>query len=342
MNKWNFAWDCGEGEVHSLGGMMAPVKFNISGNRTIQPFSIAPWSSDSSEEFHKLPPILKNLRGEWSCVPFGVSEGPKELPLRWQSTITDDESCETSEDGFSHGPSSNQHWHLVDSDNDSLTIRLNYPESHPIEYLERNIKGVQGQAAVEIQLKVKSRRRSKLPIGIHPTFRLPKKIQTVELEFLGEIRASSFPVQFEQGISRFLPDQENMQLQNIDLEGGGKINASLIPLSFSTEELLQIDNHKGFVRLKNKEENYQIEMSWQPQDFPSCLLWYSNKGRTQYPWNGRFLAIGVEPIASAFDLGVAQSLNSQQPKAKEGISCYQEFDSKEIWQTRYTIAVSAL
>ncbi len=47
--------------------------------------------------------------------------------------------------------------------------------------------------------------------------------------------------------------------------------------------------------------------------FPSCLLWLSNRGRTAYPWNGRHLAIGIEPVCAPFDLGVQHANNPKSP-----------------------------
>ena len=52
---------------------------------------------------------------------------------------------------------------------------------------------------------------------------------------------------------------------------------------------------------------------------PSLLLWMSNRGRKYDPWNGRNLCLGVEPIASAFDLGTPASV-APNPIAAAGVA----------------------
>ena len=44
------------------------------------------------------------------------------------------------------------------------------------------------------------------------------------------------------------------------------------------------------------------------QDFPSTLLWVSNGGRTQVPWQGRHVGrLGIEDVCSYFHRGLVES-----------------------------------
>ncbi len=80
-----------------------------------------------------------------------------------------------------------------------------------------------------------------------------------------------------------------------------------VPLSGQVEELLQIDGSDGTIALACPADGYRARLTWDAQVFPSVNLWYSNRGRTAFPWNGRHLALGVEPICAAFGLSPATS-----------------------------------
>jgi hypothetical protein len=54
------------------GGHMAPVRFRL-GKRWVEPYALAPWRPD--EIGTEFPPVLKVLRGDYLCLPFGVSKG---------------------------------------------------------------------------------------------------------------------------------------------------------------------------------------------------------------------------------------------------------------------------
>ena len=62
-------WEHGVFSVESLGGMLGPTSFVLPDGRQVAPFQIAPWANEPGGE--DLPKILRRLRGEWPCVPFG-------------------------------------------------------------------------------------------------------------------------------------------------------------------------------------------------------------------------------------------------------------------------------
>ena len=74
MTNWTIQSQFVQAQVQSLGAMLGPAWFSIGG-RTVQPFAIAPWAEDSGPEYRQLPNLLKRLRGEWACVPFGIEGG---------------------------------------------------------------------------------------------------------------------------------------------------------------------------------------------------------------------------------------------------------------------------
>ena len=64
-------WAHGALTVQRLGAMLAPITFVLADGRQVSPMHVAPWANAPGTE--TLPGILRKLRGEWPCVPFGYS-----------------------------------------------------------------------------------------------------------------------------------------------------------------------------------------------------------------------------------------------------------------------------
>jgi hypothetical protein len=335
LQEWTVESPHVRAHVQSLGAMLGPAHFNLEG-RTVQPFAVAPWADDPPERVAHLPGLLRRLRGEWPCIPFGVPEARKDLPDEWLSGLNEPNDFVDSEP---HGTGSNVHWSRMGGSGSDLSLRVDLPPAHSIKSLERRISADPTQAALSITLKATARRSCTLPIGIHPTFRLPATPGAVQLDFGHEAQVWTFPVPKEPGISVFVPDQRGVPLTRVVRQGGSPVDASRLPLPFATEELLLVTNVRGAVDLVNTEERYRVRLTWDREVFPSCNLWLSNRGRTAYPWCRRFLAIGVEPVCAPFDLGVAHAHNSRSPLGRAGVACMAEFRPEHDFVTAYEIAV---
>lgn len=145
----------------------------------------------------------------------------------------------------------------------------------------------------------------------------------------------------EPGAALFTGNTTFADLTSVPARAGGLVDASRLPLAAETEELLQIDGLDGTASLANHSEGYRVKLSWQKEHFPSLLLWYSNRGRKAEPWNGRHVAIGIEPICSPFGLGPVTAL-ADNPIARSGIATALEFSPDRPFVTRYRIEASAL
>jgi hypothetical protein len=111
-----------------------------------------------------------------------------------------------------------------------------------------------------------------------------------------------------------------------------------LPLPFATEELLLLTHAAGQVELAY--DATRITLRWDEQVFPCCALWLSNRGRTAYPWNGRFLGIGIEPVCAPFDLGVQHARTAAAPLARAGISRGYQFRAGVRLDTQYSVSVT--
>jgi hypothetical protein len=65
------------------------------------------------------------------------------------------------------------------------------------------------------------------------------------------------------------------------------------------------------------------------------MLWMSNRGRPEFPWQGQHVALGAEPVNSVFDLGRVARPPAGHPLADRlGIA----LQAGKTWRTRYRIA----
>lgn len=327
-------WAHGALTIQRLGAMLAPVTFVLANGRQISPMHIAPWSAEP--EAKALPGILRKLRGEWPCVPFGYSVPADEWPEDWARVMGPPEPDEEI-----HGHSSNHEWAWRDSDRGSLSLALAYPFGSPVEYVERTVTPDPSAPAIDIDFKIVVRRACRLPIGLHPVFRLPQATGAATLELGSFDQGRTYPHDVEPGAELFARNTSFTELTGVPTRAGSEADASRLPLAADTEELLQIEGVDGTVALANHADGYRVKLSWQKEHFPSLLLWYSNRGRKAAPWNGRHVAIGIEPICSPFGLGPATAL-ADNPIAQSGTATALEFSPEKPFLTRYRIEAFAL
>jgi hypothetical protein len=322
------AWAHGMASVQTLGGMLGPVTFLLPDGRQVSPLHVAPWFDDPSR--HALPPILRELRGEWPCVPFGT-DARRALPRGWS-----DEGESFDGANMPHGHSSNTEWVFTRIAADAIEMVCDYPETHPIRRLTRRIAADPRAAALDITLSVEARRSCRLPIGLHPTLSLPMEghARLVPPAFR---EGRVFPLDVEQGQGLLSPGSTFERLDHVPRRDGGTLSLAELPLMEATEELVQLCGVSGGFRLRHP-EGWAVTLEWNPEHFPSLLLWVSNRGRAYAPWNGRHVALGVEPVCAAFDLGPAIS-NALNPISACGMMTAHAFDPVEPFETHYRIAV---
>jgi hypothetical protein len=315
--------------VEPLGGMLGPTLFVLPDGRQVAPFQVAPWAEEPGGD--ALPAILRRLRGEWPCVPFG-SDAERPAQGGWPTS----RSAGTV-DPSPHGYSSNNDWRIDGQSGPRISLSIAYPDDHPIHSLERHIVPDPVQAAIDFELVVNVRSDCELPIGLHPCFRLPVAPGAMRIEVDAGVSAATFPGDVDAS-SIFAPGQFAASWDAVRLRDGSMLDVSRVPLAQRTEDLLQLLNMPGRGALWNTAEGYRVRISWNPEHFPSALLWFSNRGRQFAPWNGRHLALGLEPICSAFDLG-AQISTSSNPISARGIPTARKFSAGERFVTRYRIEV---
>jgi hypothetical protein len=327
-------WAHGALTVQRLGAMMAPVTFLLPDGRQVSPLHVAPWASENGTD--GLPGILRKLRGDWPCVPFGYSVPTEGWPEAWAKVMDPPEPDEEV-----HGQCSNHEWRWQATADQSLRLFLEYPLPHAVLRVERTITPDPDVPAVDLEFRIVVRRPCRLPIGLHPVFRLPKEVGAAELEFGAFDYGLTYPQTVEPGAALFAQDRQFNDIRAVPGRAGAAVDATRLPFAADIEELLQIQGLNGTVALANHAEGYRARLSWQKEHFPSLLLWMSNRGRKFEPWNGRHVALGIEPICSPFGLGPATAL-ADNPIAVSGTPTALDFSPDHTFVTRYRIEVEAL
>jgi hypothetical protein len=330
-NGWAINWDCGSAEVQALGGMLGPAWFKLDNGARVQPFFVAPWAQDLGAS--ALPGVLQNLRGEWPCVPHGVE---RDEPVSgWQG------NAPAIGDGALHGHGANNDWRLIKSGPDFVEIAIDYPASHPVRGLSRRISGRTGQAALDFELTVEVRADIDLGLALHPTFRLPDSAGAASIHVAGLSRGWVFPEPLDE-TGRAAPGARFDRLDRVPGANGEPVDFTCLPFAAPNEDLLQMHADGGSARLANQKEGWAATISYDADLFPAIALWVTNRGWKQFPWSGRTVAVGIEPVRAAFDLGQCVSADPKNPMAKAGVPTAIHLAAGETLQTRYTISVEAV
>src|SRR3712207_5079044 len=103
--SWRIATKQVEAFITETGGHVGPVTFKVGG-RKIAPFSVAPWAKEKLP--NDTPPIIKVLRGDFFCLPFGGNT----TPFRGEKHPV-------------HGEVANNKWKLESAEPTAIHLSLN-------------------------------------------------------------------------------------------------------------------------------------------------------------------------------------------------------------------------
>jgi hypothetical protein len=324
---WSLYWSHGCGFVERVGGMLGPVYFRLDDGRQIQPFATFPWADETPPSGQPpLTGLMKRGRGEWPCVPFGLDE--RTNGGVWRPPI--------------HGEPAHGEWRRIDDGKDPACVRLRYDcgPNGPIDALEREIRGVDGVAAVDCSLIVLVRQHCDVPVGLHPTLRLPERPGALKVQPGAFAFGLTYPKEVEPGADIVASGRVFATLGEVPRADGDVVDLRNLPLVERTESIVQLCDIDGSMTLHNEDEQYRFSLQWNPEQLPSCLLWISNRGRSQWPWGSRHLALGIEPVCANFDLGVAAG-TSKNAASERGVATSMRLSPDEPLVIDYRLSVDA-
>lgn len=273
------------------GGQMAPVEFKL-GERTVSPYALSPWTPDEVDA--ELPVLLKNLRGDFFCLPFGPQQ-----------------------DGEPHGETANHSWEKVAESANSLVLEIDASDvagkvtktitlrdGETAIYVEHRIEGVDGQWSY----------------GTHPILDLSDIYEGQGRLSVSPFRwASVYPEEFSSpadGANQALKiAAEFSDLTAAPLAEGGTTDLTRYPARPATDDLVMMVSNPAtpeqpFAWSACVMDGYLWFALKNPTDFPATLFWLSNGGRSAEPWRSRHTCrVGIEEVCSYFCDGVKLSRN---------------------------------
>jgi len=302
--SWTLRSDAVEAAVTQTGGHLSPVAFRL-GSREVRPFHVAPWAEEKlGGEF---PSILKALRGDFFCMPFGGNA------RAWKG-----------EQHPAHGETANGKWTFEDlrETDGGQELRLSMETAIRPARVEKTISLRGGQTAVFCR-HVVSGAAGAMNLGHHATLKFPPRggnISTSPIAF-GQV----YPGQFEEpalgGYSCLKAGAEFRSLERVPLAAGGFADLTRYPAREGFEDLVMVSARPGgdfaWTAAVFPGEGYVWYSLKNPRVLASTVLWHSNGGRHYAPWNGRHRAvIGLEEVTSHFHDGLAESAEKNAVQAR--------------------------
>ena len=329
--SWRLKSDKVEAFLTVLGGQLGPVTFQLDG-RKVQPYSIAPWVEE--EEAAGLIPILRVLRGDFFCMPFGGNAAP------WRG-----------EQHPVHGETANGRWRLESlvRDVDRVSLHASLKTKVRPGRVDKHIHLLNGHAAVYCQ-HVISGMSGPINLGHHAMLRFPDEpgsgvISTSRFVY-GQVIPTPFEQPAERGYSSLKTGAVISTLSKVPLAGGGVTDISRYPA------------RRGFEDLVILASDPKLPFAWTAVVFPKqryvwfalkdarilrqTMFWISNGGRHYPPWNGRHVGVmGLEELTSYFAYGLAEAARPNL-LSKLGIPTVVKLDPRRPLVVPYIMGMASI
>jgi hypothetical protein len=330
--SWRIATRDVEAWLTRTGGHLAPVRFRLPG-RTVTPYQLAPWCSERVDR--ALPPILRVLRGDFFCLPFGANAKPHQ-----------------GEHHPLHGETANANWQCLrlERGNDGVTLHCRLQSHARRGSILKTINLKTGQTALYCQ-HVISGMSGAMPVGHHATLRFPSAsdgggIVSVSRFVLGQTFPGAVESPENRGYSTLAHGAEFDSLKSVPLLSGQRTDLTRYPARRGFEDiaLVAADPSLPFAwtAVVFPKQRYVWFALRDPRVLRSTMFWFSNGGRHYPPWNSRHVdVLGLEDLTSNFYLGLADSV---RPNAlsRRGIPTSVRFLADRPLVVNYIMAVADL
>lgn len=279
------------------GAMLGPVQFFHGGEKTIQPYAIAPWAHDTPGP--ETDPFLHAIRGDFFCSAFGDNG----QPVRGRSIPP-------------HGDTVHATWtpihNLASQSGVSIRLGCELPsqggrceattvlvEGHTIVYQRHDFTGIQTGA---------------INPGHHAMLQFPKTEGTGVLSFSDFLFAETVSAECSAMLGRtsLAPETVVHDLRRVPRSDGTETDLTIYPARSGFEDAIILCAHTNvpfaWSAAAFPTEGYVWFALRNPKLLPSTLLWFWNGGRSTPPWNGHpARVLGIEDIMGYFVDGLAQS-----------------------------------
>ncbi|WP_367873555.1 hypothetical protein [Luteolibacter sp. Populi] len=320
--SWSLSHDRVRLRVSCRGGHLAPVEFQL-GERTVSPYALAPWTRDEVDG--TLPELLKVLRGDFICFPFG---GQTDAPP--------------------HGASANGEWKVVAGGTEILHLGLDDPDSGA--WVEKLLSLREGETVIYCEHRITGA-DGRYSYGNHPIIDFTGMTEgegrvSISPFRWGSVYTGVFSNPLHREYQALKQGAEFTDLRAVPLANGGTADLTHYPARQGFEDLVMMASEPAtadqpFAWSAVVLDGYVWFSLKNPADFPCTIFWISNGGRHGEPWNGRHLGrLGVEEVCSHFADGV--DVSRMDPLRDHGIPTTREFVRSETVSLRFTQAVAAV
>lgn len=330
--SWMFASDRVEASLTREGGHLAPVRFHTA-RGIVQPFAIAPWGEEKLSA--DTAPVLRRLRGDFFCAPFGGNA------RAWRG-----------ERHPAHGETATRPWDFVACDEmpggvefvtrmrtnvrpGEVTKRILLRRGETNLYCRHELTGFSGP----------------MPLGHHAMLAFPEENGPGRIQLSPWREGRVCPRPFESaaagGYSALETGAAFRNLDRVPLANGGHADLTTYPAREGYEDLVMVSSREraaspAWTTVTFPEAGWLWFALKDPRVLPSTVLWHSNGGRHYPPWNGRHRRVlGLEEVASYFHFGLAESA-AANPLAAAGVPTALALRRDRVVEINYIMGVAAL
>ena len=329
--SWRVASSSVEAYLTAQGGHMAPVTFDRKG-RKLRPYAVAPWWNEKLPA--PLPPLLKVLRGDFFCLPFGGNATPYR-----------------GERHPPHGETCNRKWRFVglSRQGDRATLHARMKTRTRPGVVEKTIMLVDGHNAVYSRHVVSGMRGPMTPAH-HATLRFPdvpcSGVVSMSPIKYGMVRPDPPERPEDRSYSMLQPGGTFRRLDQVPTITGERTDVSRYPARRGFEDIVLLVTQPrrpfAWTAVAFPDERYVWFALKDPAVLKHTLLWLSNGGRHFAPWNGRHLNVmGLEEVTAYFDYGLAESARANRLTALGDDTCLR-LDPRRPLVVNYIMAVATV
>ena len=309
MTAHTLTWPHGTFKILPTAAILAEGHFLLNGT-PFAPFARAPWLGDDLA-----PAITGHLRvlgGDFPCLPFGIGRNMTTTAPDWSAVL------KGPTQGPIHGPAAEQDWTVTDATDSAISLTLTYPEDSPVHHVQRTITARPNAPALDFTFTIHARRKTQISAGLHPILRLPDQPGRLHLQ-----------AQFQFGLTHPAYGAKPFQtlaeigLDHVPLHPRRDLNAQLCGIT-TPLHAIYVDEHAG------------LTLDWDRRLLPSLQIWHTDRGIPGPPWHNAYRGIGVEPIASAFDLHTDVS-TAPNPISARGVATCLHIDPAKPTTLRHSI-----
>ena len=310
--------------VTPVGGHLGPVTFTV-GRKKLRPFSVAPWAEEKLPPGS--PPLLKALRGDFFCMPFGGNAAPyrgeKHPPHGETANAT--WKLESLQDGVLHASLKTK----VRAGRVDKFVRLRPDEASL--YQRHVISGMSGPMNFGMHMMLRFRSE-----GLISTSRF----------VLGQVLPTPFESAAKGGYQILQAGAHFTRLDRVPRMDGHLADLSRYPARRGYEDLAMIvaDVRLPFAwtAVVFPEEGFLGFTLKDPRVLHQTVFWNSNGGRHYAPWNGRHVdVLGMEEVTAYFDAGIEKSAG-RNPISAQGYPTSVRLSPKTPLVVNTIFAVAAI